>query len=186
MNPEEIEIRLEETWDVYTIDEYFEPAKNGYEVNAWFRHDWKPLSAEEIERGMQLLNWTRADLLESVRGMTAAELDRTFTGKRWSYAGILNHIGGAEWWYMDRLDLVFPRDHVSQEPFKRLEMVRSHLNLTLPTLDGSRQVIGIDGEFWSPRKMLRRAVWHERDHTDHIRILQQRARTGSPQLELRA
>lgn len=28
--------------------------------------------------------------------------------------------------------------------------------------------VGIDGEFWSPRKMLRRAVWHERDHTFHI------------------
>lgn len=23
--------------------------------------------------------------------------------------------------------------------------------------------------FWSPRKLLRRALWHERDHTEHIR-----------------
>jgi hypothetical protein len=24
------------------------------------------------------------------------------------------------------------------------------------------------GELWSPRKLLRRAIWHERDHTEHI------------------
>ena len=29
----------------------------------------------------------------------------------------------------------------------------------------------VEGEFWSPRKLLRRAVWHERDHTVHIRKL---------------
>jgi hypothetical protein len=29
----------------------------------------------------------------------------------------------------------------------------------------------VDFEFWSPRKLLRRAVWHERDHTTHIRRL---------------
>lgn len=28
---------------------------------------------------------------------------------------------------------------------------------------------GVEGEFWSPRKLLRRAVWHARDHTAHIR-----------------
>jgi hypothetical protein len=38
----------------------------------------------------------------------------------------------------------------------------------LPTFVELRQVAGIDGEFWSPRKLLRRAVWHERDHTEHI------------------
>lgn len=31
-------------------------------------------------------------------------------------------------------------------------------------------------EMWSPRKMLRRALWHERDHTDPI--WQFRARSG--------
>jgi hypothetical protein len=29
----------------------------------------------------------------------------------------------------------------------------------------------VDGEFWSPRKALRRALWHERDHIDHINKL---------------
>jgi hypothetical protein len=38
----------------------------------------------------------------------------------------------------------------------------------LPTLEGMKQVFGVDGEFWSPRKVLRRALWHEKDHVEHI------------------
>ena len=56
-------------------------------------------------------------------------------------------------------------------PFQRLEQVRSHLVEILPGLVGSTQVVGISGEFWSPRKLLRRAVWHEYDHLAHIRKL---------------
>jgi hypothetical protein len=41
----------------------------------------------------------------------------------------------------------------------------------LPGLEGKHQVVGVDGEFWSPRKILRRALWHERDHTEHIKKL---------------
>jgi hypothetical protein len=51
--------------------------------------------------------------------------------------------------------------------------VRAHLVKTLPDLVGSRRVLGVDGEFWSPRKMLRRALWHERDHREHIRKILQ-------------
>jgi hypothetical protein len=52
-----------------------------------------------------------------------------------------------------------------------LEKVRNLLNGILPTLKDKNQVVGVDGEFWSPRKVLRRALWHARDHTEHIRKL---------------
>jgi hypothetical protein len=52
-----------------------------------------------------------------------------------------------------------------------LDKVRSYMVDILPGMAGSKLVIGIDREFWSPRKLLRRAVWHERDHTFHIRKL---------------
>ena len=45
----DVEIQLEEAWDCYSINDEFELVKDGYEVDAWFRHDWKPLSAEELE-----------------------------------------------------------------------------------------------------------------------------------------
>jgi hypothetical protein len=69
---------------------------------------------------------------------------------------------------LDRLGLAFPREEVPKEPLERLEKVRRALNEILPTFQDSKQVTGMDGEFWSPRKVLRRALWHERDHTDHI------------------
>ena len=168
---EPAEMRLEDTWDSYVIDEAFERVENGYEVNAWFLHDWKPLSAAEIERGMLILSWSRADLLATVKGLSNEKLSQTYPGERWSIGGILKHIAGAEWWYLDRLGLAFLRAEVPGDPFQRLEKVRTHLFQVLPTLEGSKQVVGVDGEFWSPRKLLRRAAWHELDHIAHIRKL---------------
>jgi hypothetical protein len=43
--------------------------------------------------------------------------------------------------------------------------------LDRPAKIGSKQAARVYGEFWSPRKMLRRAVWHERDHTFHTNKL---------------
>ncbi len=169
----DIDLKVEDTWTAYNIDESCDrnEQSNYYTVDAWFQHDWKPLTALNIERGRKLLSWSRADLLDTIKGLSAGKLDTKYEGERWSINGILNHVGGAEWWYMDRLGLAFPRSEVPKEPLARLEKVRVHLNQTLPTLEGSKQVVGADGEFWSPRKMLRRAAWHERDHTQHIRKL---------------
>ncbi len=49
-----------------------------------------------------------------------------------------------------------------------LALVRSRLEQALPGLEGVEMVRGRSGELWSPRKMLRRAAWHERDHIEHI------------------
>jgi len=165
------EYRLEGTWECYSINSDFELVQDGYEVNAWFRHDWIPLSMEDIRRGLLLLSWGREHLLKMVRQLSVDILERTYPKERWSIAGILKHIGGAEWWYMDRLGLAFPREGVPEDPFDRLKKVRERLVETLPGLAGSKQVVGISGEFWSPNKLLRRAVWHEYDHIAHIRKL---------------
>jgi len=165
------EYRLEETWECYSINSDFELVQDGYEVNAWFRHDWIPLSGEDIQRGMLLLSWGRQELLKIASHLDSDTLDRTYPNERWSIAGILNHIGGAEWWYQDRLGLIFTRQDVPGEPFERLEKVRSNLIEALPGLVDSSKVVGVSGEFWSPRKLLRRAVWHEYDHIAHIRKL---------------
>jgi predicted RNase H-like HicB family nuclease len=166
--PGDLEIQVEETWEVYQITQDYELSEEGFEVNAWFLHDWKPLTKEEIERGLKMLSWSRADLLATVKDLKSEELERRFPHERWNIAGILKHIGGAEWWYLDRLGMAFPRPEVPVDPFERLEKVRAHLMEILPGLADSRQVVGIDGEFWSPRKLVRRAIWHELDHIEHI------------------
>ncbi len=171
LSAEPISLELEGTWEVYDIDENFNRVDHGYSVNAWFLHDWKPLSAQDIERSSLLLSWARADLLETLADISPERLDAPIPGERWSIAGILKHIGGAEWWYLDRLGQAFSREQLASDPFERLETVRAYFNRLLENWTGVHQVIGVQGEFWSPRKVLRRAVWHELDHIQHIRKL---------------
>jgi hypothetical protein len=170
---DEIEIVINGTWDVYFINDDFDKISeaDGYSVESFFPYDWKPLTAVDIERALKMLAWSRADLLKTVKGLRPEKLDQTYPNERWSINGILGHVGGAEWWYMERLGVAFPKDDVPKEPLERLEKVRAFFVETLPKLEGVKQAVGVDGEFWSPRKILRRALWHEKDHTGHIRKL---------------
>jgi hypothetical protein len=170
---DDVDFIVDGIWDVYYINDTMEKVNEatGYSVESFFPYDWKPLEAIDIEHGLKLLAWSREDLLKTVKGLSPEKLEATYMGERWSINGILGHTGGAEWWYLDRLGLAFPRKDVPEEPMKRLEKVREHLNATLPKLEGVKQVLGVDGEFWSPRKILRRALWHERDHVVHIKKL---------------
>ncbi|MGE5073418.1 MAG: DinB family protein [Anaerolineae bacterium] len=173
---QDFEIRVEESFASYFVDAGFELTGRGpntYMVESFFRHDWKPLTALDVERARKLLAWSRADLLDTVAGLSATALDASYPGERWSINGILRHIGGAEWWYQERIGLPFPEreQDVPNDPFERLDVVRAHFLQVLPGLAGLSKVIGLDGEIWSPRKVLRRALWHERDHTQHIRKL---------------
>ncbi len=170
----DIDCVINGTWDVYYIDDEDNKVTerdNGYSVDSFFPYDWKPLTAVDIKRGLDMLQWSREDLLKMVTGLSPEKLNATYIGERWSINGILGHVGGAEWWYLSRLGLEFPREQVPEEPLPRLEKVRTQLNSALSKLEGMKQVIGVGGEFWSPRKLLRRALWHERDHTEHIRKL---------------
>lgn len=172
----EMEIMVEETFDAYFINAAFdhtERGKDSWMVESFFVHDWKPLLPHEIEHALKLLAWSRADLWDLVGGLDEETLARTYPNERWDVRGILNHIGIAEWWYQERIGFPFPQDEadVPADPFERLQVVRDHFNSLLPRLDGVSKVVGLEGELWSPRKALRRALWHERDHTEHIRKL---------------
>lgn len=169
--PLDQDLHIDSTWEVFHIDENFAVTSEGYEVNAWFQDDWKPLAEKEIVLGIELLRMSRADLLSIVEGLGEETMNLKLPGERWSIAGILKHVASADWWYLDRLGMAFPGDQLPSEPGERLNMVRTHMVDILPSLAGSKLVVGIEGEFWSPRKLLRRAVWHERDHTFHIRKL---------------
>ncbi|HMM40489.1 MAG TPA: DinB family protein [Thermomicrobiales bacterium] len=138
-----------------------------YEVNAFFAADRPPLSAEDAERGLRLLDLARRDLLATVAPLSPEERQREVEDG-WSVERILGHVGGAEWWYLDRLDLAPPRDAAPDDALDRLAFSRRHLVAALLRLAGSDLVTEPRMELWSPRKLLRRALWHERDHTVHI------------------
>ncbi len=149
-----------------------------YEANAFFDADRRRLSEADVRMARQLLRWTRAHLLAAAAGLATEELERPVEDE-WSMHKILLHVGVAEWWYLDRLDLAFAREALPAEPFERLRRVRAEFEAKLPALRDDVRIVDPQGEGWSARKVIRRAIWHERDHTAHL--LQFRARlSGGP------
>jgi predicted RNase H-like HicB family nuclease len=139
-----------------------------YEVNAFFASDRPPVQKEEVDEFRRLLELTRQDLLAAVEGLAPQDLAKEFTGERWPILGILRHVANADLWYLDRLGLALPRAELPEDVMARLERERGHLLDVLPTLASRTGVVALSGELWSARKVLRRTLWHERDHTDHI------------------
>ncbi len=143
-----------------------------YEVNAWFNDDQRVLSAAEVERGLAMLEWSKVELESLLRPLTPAQLEQKFTGERWNIKGVALHVAGANWWYMDRLGMAdMDLASASKEPMERIAQVQNLLQRTFPSLVNKNQVVVKDEETWSPRKALRRAIWHMRDHYFHIERL---------------
>jgi hypothetical protein len=138
-----------------------------YVVNAFFATDATALGRADVTLALRLLAWQRTDLLAATDGLTPQDLRRTAPNE-WSIERVLTHVANAEWWYLDRLDLACPRDQLPDDVWARLIMVRNRLRGVLPQLAGVEQIVSRSGELWSPRKLVRRALWHERDHTGHL------------------
>jgi predicted RNase H-like HicB family nuclease len=145
-----------------------------YEVNAFFAADRPPIVADELAELELLLGASRSDLSTVVADLDEEVLLKEFAGERWPIAGILGHVAGSEWWYLDRLGLAFSRADLPEDPFDRLRVVREHLLASLPALPKRLGVVTLGGETWSARKVIRRTLWHERDHTQHILKLRSR------------
>ncbi len=157
-----VEVAVAEDFRSYT-------SEGDYIVNAFFADDRRPLARADIEEASWLLHQTRRDLLALVQQISTERLTQPIAGEaRGSIAGILDHIAWAEWWYFDRLNLSFARNEMPADPFAKLEKVRAQTMTRLSELIGNERVVEKSGEQWSARKVLRRALWHERDHTQQI------------------
>jgi predicted RNase H-like HicB family nuclease len=144
---------------------------SNYLVNAFFEDDARPLTVSEIQDNSELLIYTRQDLTEAVMDIDPDLFNQPIPGdaRFGTINGILKHIAVTEWWYCDRLGLVEDWSALPDEPFEALEVARANTFFRLPDLADDDRVVELMGERWSGRKLLRRALWHERDHTEHIR-----------------
>jgi uncharacterized damage-inducible protein DinB len=171
-NPAEIDIRLVEVCEDYRVDERYQRAEEGTLINAWFQNDWQPLTVEETRHGALLFAWSRDELLEAFGQTPPEKAEAEHPGERWSIRGLLAHVGASQWWLLDRLDRAgIPRSALPKDALERAEVMYTRMAAVIPTLAGVEQVAGKTGEFWSPRKLLRRSIWHQRDHAAHIRKL---------------
>lgn len=145
-----------------------------YEVNAFFASDRPPLSSEEIPELEKLLEASRDDLEQALVGLDREALEQEIYGERWPILGIVNHIATAEHWYFDRLGIGLTTSELPSDPLERVAKVRENSLARLHQLVDRKGVVTLSGETWSARKVMRRTLWHERDHTDHILKLRPR------------
>ena len=166
---DDIDVHLAETFECYQVDANNLPTAGGKNVTAFWQVDWKPLLDVEIDRGLQVLAWSRQDLLELTKNLPAERLDREIPNEKWGIRGILNHLSTSELWLLDRLNISYAQSTtLPDDAFRRLDATRRLFERTMRDLAGKNLVNGKDGSFWSPRKVLRRAAWHEVDHINHI------------------
>ncbi len=142
-------------------------------VNAFFATDAPPLGEGDVDELLQLLQWSRDDLAGALAGLPEAALEWD-PGDGWTMGHIAEHVGRAEWWYLDRIGLAPSGDVDPGSGLARLNIGREQLYGVLPMLVDVAGVVERQGELWSPRKVLRRALCHERDHTAQILALRKR------------
>lgn len=147
------------------------PSEHGYEVNAFFAADRPPVRAEELPRYRALLAANRADLLDALDGLARPALAAGA-----EIGDVVGHVGGAENWYLEAVGLGLPRDGFPEAPLDAIAAARAALLDRLDALVAFGGIAVRHYEVWTARKVLRRALWHERDHIGHVREI--RARGG--------
>jgi hypothetical protein len=170
----DMDMRVVDRFDTFCINDMYElvPEGQGYEINAWFLDDWRPLSKIEIEQGLKIFHWQREELLAGLSTLDPEILEKDFPGHRWNILGIVKHIANAELYYLSRMNLTdLTRQDLLPDPEARLKQTAEQVDKIFPSFADLVKVVGIEGEFWSYRKILRRTLWHQRDHIEHIKEL---------------
>ncbi len=174
-------LRADEPWvhleglDMH-IDETFDSNQvlaegKMHAVHAFFRSDLVPLTPQDVEQTLLIFNGQREELLAGVETLPHDVLKHQFDGQRWTIEGILEHIARVEQWYFSRLGFEFPLSIDANDPLNLLNISTTATNELLPKLEGVDSVLEYRQEKWSARKLVRRLLWHQRDHIDHIRNL---------------
>jgi len=162
--PEPIEVEVVETFQSFPSTQDLQ-----YIVNAFFAEDKRPLGYWDVVIASRLLDWSHEALFQVVQSIDERRLNQPIAGEvRGSIAGILAHIASAENWYLGMLDLALDRTLLPERPLDRIARVRRNTKAQLWKLVGETRITENNDELWSARKIIRRTLWHTRDHTQHI------------------
>ena len=174
LNFSDIDLKVVDRYTTSCIGADYRPAQpgEGYEINAWFADDWRPLSSDEINTALTIFGWQRDELLAGLSTLDPHLLDQTYPGERWNILGIASHIANAELWLLSRLSLTtLTHKDLEYETKSRLAQTAKMIRENFENFADQVNVVGIEGEFWSFRKVVRRTLWHQRDHIEHIKSL---------------
>ena len=161
--PEVVEIDVGE--EASTPSGY--PLKPGDPV-AFFAADGEPYSRHELQTAVRLIEHFRRDLLEFLRDVPDSVLHWQPGPEEPSIAETLLHMAHVEASYIARLE-----EESERSPFPQLATIRSWAYHRLSRLTETElsRLTTHRGEQWSARKVLRRFLEHDREHTTYIRSL---------------
>lgn len=188
-------LQLPPVGSVEEVEEAAATVVDGYERNATFAHDHRPVEVDVLETAIRRLEHARRDLtaiVVAVRGHEAASgpLPTASDAGERTADEVLRHLAGAEVWLGSRLDPAArfdgpPRDG---DPDAYLDATRAwavdnlrRLHATDPA--GSRT--DSKGESWTLAKVIRRYVYHSIDHLRELDRRLGRAERRDERLSLR-
>jgi predicted RNase H-like HicB family nuclease len=149
----ELEIAVDE-WVASTSD------VAGGESTAFFDADRPPLTRAEIDAGLRRLGDLRGTLLRRLRQLPPTELEKVGAGE-WSARRIADELARAQWWTLTRLG-ASPLAEVPERTVGRLDTAMALVVQRFTELgEIPTEPVEIDGELWTPRKVLRRLLWIE-------------------------
>jgi predicted RNase H-like HicB family nuclease len=131
------------------------------ETTVTFAADLAPLGPGEAERGLRRLGDLRGRLLARLRRRPEALLDAETAGGT-TVRRVLEELARAQWWTLSRLG-ASPMAEVPERTLARLDTAMALVVDRMTALDEAAcgRLLEIDGEEWTPRKVLRRLLWLE-------------------------
>lgn len=133
------------------------------ESDACFTADLRPLEDREINEGLHLLGDLRGRLLRALRTIPRGDLERVLdAGRELPLRRIIDELARAQWWTLTRLG-ASPLAEVPESPIARLDTAMALVvqQFTGFARESGERVLELEGETWTPRKVLRRLLWLE-------------------------
>jgi hypothetical protein len=134
-------------------------------LRGFFEKDAQALWPWDLDLALRVLAWNREDFLISLREdrALAASLDAQAAQTK-----LAEHIYRSELWLLSRLHINTEDMELPASPLERLAIIRQRVVEMLPEWVNSDSIVVTENEKWSPRKVLRRLLWHDRDHIPHL------------------
>ena len=147
-----------------------------HEVRAFFTPDADPLTEDDLGWGLALMSYAHIDLMRYVTPLDAATLDWQSNADSWSIRQIIDHLAQMETWIATRLDAQPQVPIITELPgdtVQRYDKIHERaMHRYSNAAPAQRELIAEHNtERWSMRKMLRRSILHEREHTEQIALV---------------
>ena len=146
-----------------SVDEWIETdaAVRAGETQVLFADEVRAVTQEELETAVRRIGDLRGRLLARVRRRRDVNLDVPAPGGG-TVRRVLEELARAEWWTLSRLgasSMAGAPDHTLARLDTAMALIVDRLTTLPADLRGAR--LELDGEEWTPRKVLRRLLWLE-------------------------